>query len=101
MSNTFNLTAAMTVRKVAVIQRIAKRKGLSFFPTLYTNSITLSVWEPVTLKDIFRADPDPRNEKDMQKAIRDCYRVLADYLPSKERKIAELKAKIAELEKED
>ena len=53
------------------------------------------------MKDVFRADPDPRNEKDMQKAIRDCYRVLADYLPCKERKIAELKAKIAELEKED
>ena len=34
----------------------------------------------------------------MQKAIRECYRVLADYLPSKDRKIAELKAKIAELQ---
>ena len=101
MSNTFNITAGMTVYKIAVIQRIAQRKGLSFFPTLYTNSISLNVWEHDTMKDVFRSSPNPCNAKEMQKALRECYRVISDYLPSKERKIAELKARIAELEKED
>ena len=101
MSNTFNTNAGMAVLKIAALQRIARNKGLSFFPTLYSRSISLNVWEPVTLRDVFRADPNPLDAKEMQNAIRDCYRVISGYLPSKERKIAELKAKIAELEKED
>lgn len=101
MNSTFNTTAGMTVRKIAVIQRVARNKGLSFFPTLYTHSFSMHVWEPDTMRDVFRADPNPCDAKQMQKAIRDCYKALSGYLNSKERKIAELKAKIAELEKED
>lgn len=101
MSNTFDTTAGMTVRKIAVIQRIARNKGLSFFPTLYTHSLSLNVWEPVTMRDVFRADPNPCDAEQMRNAIRECYKAISGYLNSKERKIAELKAKIAELEKED
>jgi hypothetical protein len=61
----------------------------------------MHVWESVTMRDVFIADPNPLDAKEMQNTIRDCYQVISDYLPSKERKIAELKAKIAELEKED
>lgn len=101
MSNTFNATAGMAVLKIAVIQRVARNKGLSFYPTLYSHSFSMHVWESVTMRDVFRADPNPCDAKEMQNAIRDCYRVISGYLPSKERKIAELKAKLAELEKED